>query len=442
MSVTPREAALNAVSLFRKRGVWPETFLDSLVTSEGMAARDAALAVHIAAGVLGNMTLLDFYLSAFLTRRPEKLEPVVLDILRVSAYQLLFLDRIPAHAAVHEGVELAKKRANPRAAALVNAVLRKLAANIDDLPEIPRLDEAEYLSIRYSHPLWLTKRLLSLLGARECERLLAADNETPPTTLQVNTLKGTTEEAIASLRSDGLAPEEHPFLPDALLLPPSGNVAQTEAFRKGLIYVQDAAAKLAVMAAGPKPGDFVLDGCAAPGGKSFSSAVAMRGEGKILACDLHENKLKKIRDGAERLGITILETLVADGRAPWAGLIGKADCVLADVPCSGLGVIRKKPDIRYKKEADIAALPDIQLAILRGLSACVKPGGTLVYSTCTILPEENENVCRAFLEDNEDFYTEDFTLPGPGEVSGGMVTLWPHIHGTDGFFVCRMRRKR
>ncbi|MBR6259620.1 MAG: 16S rRNA (cytosine(967)-C(5))-methyltransferase RsmB [Oscillospiraceae bacterium] len=439
--MTAREAAFRAVSLYRRRGVWPETMLDSLITSEGMDPRDAALACEISGGVMRNMSLLDFYISAFLTSKISKLEPAVTDILRISAYQLIFLDRIPAHAAVSEGVELTKRRANPKAASLVNAVLRKIAANKDSLPEIPSEDPAKYLSVKYSHPAWLVSELLDTLGFDDCEAFLRENNKIPPITAQVNTLKAAAGEAIEVLAEDGVAAEPHPWLNNALIVGQTGALTSLKAFKDGLFYVQDAAARLAVTAADLKPGMSVLDGCSAPGGKSFAAAIDMENRGIITSCDLHEKKLKKIDDGADRLGISIIKTLAADGREPYAGLVAAFDCVFADVPCSGIGVIRKKPDIRYRSEKDVSALPDIQLDILRGLSKCVKPGGELIYSTCTVLSRENRGVVDRFLEENGAFALEGFTLQQPVGSCGGDVALWPQKYGTDGFYICKMRRK-
>jgi len=219
-----------------------------------------------------------------------------------------------------------------------------------------------------------------------------------------------------------------------------GNVEKLDAFKKGYVYVQDPAARLAVKAAGLERGMSVLDACSAPGGKSFAAASEMNGEGHIVACDIHKNKLVRIEKSAERLGVGIIETRTMDAREPDTDLIEAFDAVIADVPCSGLGVIRKKPDIRYKPEEELKGLPVIQSAILRSISKCVKPGGTLLYSTCTVLKLENEDVVRSFLKENPDFALESFELPFIGKTDG-MVTLWPHIHGTDGFFICRMKRR-
>jgi 16S rRNA (cytosine967-C5)-methyltransferase len=211
-------------------------------------------------------------------------------------------------------------------------------------------------------------------------------------------------------------------------------------FQAGKFLVQDGAARLVTAAAAPRPGDRVIDVCAAPGGKSFSAAIAMGDRGSILSCDLHENKLKRIREGAQRLGLTCIETAAADGRAPHGEWTSSAELVLVDAPCSGLGIIRKKPEIRYKSANDIASLPVTQSAILENASTYVKPGGTLIYSTCTILPEENEQVTDAFLAEHPDFSRESFAFPDPVGETDGQVTLWPQRHGVDGFYICRMKR--
>jgi 16S rRNA (cytosine967-C5)-methyltransferase len=213
------------------------------------------------------------------------------------------------------------------------------------------------------------------------------------------------------------------------------------AFRKGWFMVQDAAARLVIYAADPQPGARVIDLCAAPGGKSFGTAFAMGNQGEILACDLHANKLRRIETSAARLGITCIRTSAADGRIVHPDLVKTADLVLVDAPCSGLGIIRKKPDIRYKDPKPLSALPQIQSALLDNAAAYVRPGGILVYSTCTILPNENEQVTDSFLAEHKEFSRETFHLPDPVGETDGQITLWPQKHDTDGFYICRMKRK-
>ncbi len=269
---------------------------------------------------------------------------------------------------------------------------------------------------------------------------LACHNAGADTTVQVNTLRTTQAELCATLRAQGVTAEAHPWLEDCILLQKTGDLERLKPFQQGWFYVQDSAARLAVLASGVGSGDRVLDACAAPGGKSFAAAIQMAGEGQILSRDLHENKLKHIRSGAKRLGLDCIQTAAADARTFQPELTDAFDVVLADVPCSGLGIIRKKPDIRYKSLAETEGLPPVQRDILRNVARYVRPGGVLVYSTCTVLRRENLAVVEAFLQEQAGrFRLEAFTLPSVGTVQG-YVTLWPHLHGTDGFFIAKLRR--
>lgn len=435
MSVTAREAALFALGSYRSRASRPELVLAQLVKKQGMERREAALAYQLTNGVLQNMALCDFYIAQFCTVPLGRLEDQILDILRLSVYQLVFLDRIPVRAAVSEGVALAKKRSS-RASGLVNAVLRRVAEQRESLPE-PVGTPEERLSVRYSHPVWLVRRLTAAYGAETCEKILVADNREAAVTVQVNTLKTTPRALLEAL--GGIA-EPHPADGTALVLQRAGDVTKLEAFQKGWFYVQDESAKMAVSALGLRPGMTVCDVCAAPGGKSFAAAVQMENRGVIRAFDIHENKLSLIESGAQRLGIDIITTSARDARTPAPELLGSADAVIADVPCSGLGVIRKKPEIRYKKEEELAGLPAIQLDILKNAAGLVKPGGTLLYSTCTILREENGDVVRTFLEENRNFAPEAIPLPAPYGSENGAVTVLPTEAHTDGFYICRLKR--
>ena len=438
--MSARETALRVLTSCRAGGAWADAALKAQLGRDGLSGPEAALCSRIVYGVTQNRLLLDFYLAAYCSQKPDHLQPPLPDILRIGAYQVLFLDKVPDSAAVNTSVELAKTAGRGQAAGLVNAVLRKISQNKDSLPPVPERDEAKYLSIRYSHPKWLVKRLLVLLGREEAERFLAACNSQPPTAAQVNPLRGTAEEVRKALESEGIQAEFHPWLPDCLLLSGTGDLERLKVFQDGAFYIQDPAARLAVMAMDVRPGAQVLDVCAAPGGKSFAAAMAMEDRGRILACDLRENKLKRLHDGAARLGLTCIETAAADGRRARPEWAGQFDAVLVDAPCSGLGIIRKKPDIRYKKADDLFSLPVIQHDILDNAAAYVRPGGVLVYSTCTVLPEENGQTVDTFLADHPDFSRETFSLPSLGEVPGE-ITLWPQRHGTDGFYICRIRRQ-
>ena len=436
--MTAREAALRALVACEQQGAWSDGFLKKILRTAGLDSRDAALTTRLCFGVLQNRLLLDHYLGKLSTVKLEKMEPAVRNALRLGAYQVLFLDRVPDHAAVSEAVDLARKGSkNPRSAGLVNGVLRSLVRQKDSLepPEDP--------AVRYSHPRWLADLFTRRLGREEAAALMAADNGEPPTCAQVNTTKATVEAVADSLRAEGVEVAPHPWLPNCLLLSHTGSLEELTAFREGLFYIQDAAAKLAVLAADPREGMDVLDACAAPGGKSFAAAIAMDGRGKVVSCDIHPHKMDLIRAGAKRLGLDCITAQVLDGKECKEEYLDGFDLVLADVPCSGLGIIRKKPDIRYKDPKPLEGLPRVQKAILDNVCRYVKPGGVLLYSTCTLLERENEDVVRAFLDKHKDFTFEHFQVPGDFEgAREGMVTCWPHRHGTDGFFFAKLRRMR
>lgn len=436
MNETARQVALLSLSAFERQGAWSEGFLKRAIHGAGLDGRDAALATRLCFGVLQNRMLLDFYLEQFCSMKLSKLEEKVLQAMRLGAYQLCFLDRVPHSAAVNESVKLAKQYAkNPRAGGLVNGVLRSLERSLSNLPE------PSSLAVKYSHPEWIVKEFSITQGPDALERLLAADNQQPPTTVQVNTTAASVEALIKELQSQNVTVARHPWLEQCLLLSDTGDLEQLSSFRRGAFYVQDAAARMAVMAAGAAPGMHLLDACAAPGGKSFAAAIAMGDCGEIISCDIHPHKERLIRSGAARLGLKSIQTKLQDGRTHCAEWEGAFDLVFADVPCSGLGIIRKKPDIRYKDPKPLAGLPEVQLAILDNVSTYVKPGGVLLYATCTVRQAENESVIEVFLASHPSYKTEAFTLPGPaGEAPGGMLTLWPHIHGTDGFFIAKLRR--
>ena len=436
---TGREAALQALTACRRLDAWSDGSLKAACRE--LDRREAALAARLAYGVLQNRALLDFYLDACCTQRFDQLEPFIRDVLRLGAYQILFMDRVPDSAAVDESVELVKQKKHKRASGMVNAVLRRLSREKNALPEIPSEDRAAYLALRYSHPKWLTERLMELLGGEEAEAYLRLDNEAVPTTIQRNSLKCTAEELCGSLAESGASLAAHPWMPDCWLLSGGGGVEQMSAFQRGFFQIQDAAARAAVLAAGVRPGDQVLDVCAAPGGKSFAAAMAMEDRGEIVSCDIHQHKLALIEKGAQRLGLTCIRPELADGQQTRTEWLKAFDVVLCDVPCSGLGIIRKKPDVRYKDPAQLAGLPRVQSAILENASQYVKPGGVLLYATCTILPEENSGVTEVFLSRHPEFGREPFSLPGREEENDGSLTLWPQRHGTDGFYICKMRSR-
>ncbi len=430
MTMNGREAALQALIACRKDGAWSEGALKELLTS--CSRKDAALASRLCYGVLQNKLLLDFWIDSF---AKGKLQPVVRDILRLGVYQLRFTDKIPPSAAVNEAVEQTKRHANVQAARLVNGVLRAML-------RMERWPEPEELAIKYSHPRPLAELLITQYGREKAQRLMESHNAAPETVLQVNTLKATLQHVADSITAEGGEVKIHPWMQNCLTVSGAGSLEELSAYKAGWIYVQDVAAKMAVEAAGLEPGMRVLDCCAAPGGKSFAAAIAMENQGELISCDIHEHKLRLMEKGAQRLGISIMETRLQDASQRVSLWKESMDAVLADVPCSGIGVIRKKPDIRYKDLSRREALIKLQREILSQQAEYVRPGGVLLYSTCTILREENEEAAERFLKEHPEFSLEEICFPANSAISkAAMTTLLPCDHDTDGFFICKFRRK-
>ncbi len=432
-------AALEMLERCRRDGAWSSAALDGVLKGRALSPRDSALAARLSLGVLQNDAYCDYYIDRYCTRGADRLQPRLRSILRLGVYQLLFLDKIPPRAAVNETVALCGETGLAHTAGLVNAVLRRVAENRDHLPPIPGEGTAKYLALRYSHPLWLAERLMNEQGYAFTEAFFAANNRPQELTIQVNTCRVTQADYERALQRAGIAFETCEGLGGCLKLE-GGAVTALPGYDEGLFYVQDRAARTAVAAAGAQPGMRVWDVCAAPGGKSFSAAMDMGSEGEIFASDIQEKKLGRIDSGAGRLGLRCIQSFPCDGRRPPERFRDFFDLVMTDVPCSGLGVIGKRPEIRRKTETEIAALPEIQAAILRAASGCVKPGGVLLYSTCTVLREENEAVVRDFLKENPGFIPVEFSV-GPIRSENGMYSFWPQIDGTDGFFAAKMIRK-
>ncbi len=435
-----RKTALDALIACRKQGGWSNGVLKEYIARDQLDSRDAALAARLCYGVLQNRYLLDHYLQQLLTGKVKDLHPVVRDILHVGLYQILKMDKIPDSAAVNESVTLTKKycRNQRWAQGLVNAVLRNAVRNRETLQQ-PTTLEAQY-----SHPQVLINLLRESVDEKLLEPMLSANNATPPTVVQVNTLRTTATGLLEKLIKENVQAQLHPWLADCLVLSNTGNIEKLQSFREGLFYVQDAAAKLSVLCAQIPAGERVrvLDCCAAPGGKSFAAAVAMGDTGHIISCDIHAHKTELIQNGARRLGLTNISVRQQNATEFVPQWQNQMDVVIADVPCSGYGIIRKKPDIRYKDPDSMQDLPQLQLQILQNQARYVRPGGTLLYSTCTLLRRENEAVVAQFLGQNPDFHTERLPLPAVFPENGsGMLTLVPGQYDTDGFFICRMRRK-
>ncbi len=434
-----RETALHALMACRKDGAWVNAAVKEYVRRDRLDSRDAALAARLCYGVVQNRLKLDFYLRQLLTGRLSALHPVVRDVLHLGLYQLLEMTKIPESAAVNESVALTKKYCpkQKNAPALVNAVLRAAARSREQLAQPQTLAE------KYSHPENLLALLGSYVGQQRLEPMLMANNAAPDTVVQVNTLKTDAQTLAATLEAQGIGVRPHSWLPECLVLTSTGDLEGLDAFRNGLFYVQDPAARLSVLCAGLAGQDWkILDCCAAPGGKSFAAAMDMGGRGSILACDIHPHRVQLLEKGASRLGMDNITARCQDATQCVEQWVGQLDAVIVDVPCSGYGIIRKKPDIRYKDPDSMRQLPELQLRILQNQARYVRPGGTLVYATCTLVRRENQGVVEKFLKSNPEFTTVGLELPGNfPQNESGMLTLVPGEYDTDGFFICRLERK-
>ncbi len=430
-----RETALNALITCRRQSGWSNAVLKQTIARDKLDSREAALATRLCYGVVQNRGRLNFYLRQLLTGSLKKLHPAVRDILHMGLYQIYDMDKIPDSAAVNESVTLARKYGAPGSDRLVNAVLRNAVRTKGTLQEPTSYED------RYSHPAELVSLLKTALPKGTLEGVLKANNEAPKTVIQVNTLKTNGGALLEQLRREGVEAEPHGWMPECLVLGSTGSLEKLPSFQQGLFYVQDPASRLSVRCAGLQKGFRVLDCCAAPGGKSFAAAMAMEGRGSICSCDIHPHKIQLIENGAARLGLGILQARLQDASEFVPEWEGAMDAVLVDAPCSGLGIIRKKPDIRYRDLKENEALPALQKKILANQARYVKKGGVLLYSTCTLLPRENQDVVEDFLKTHPEFSLEKLELPQIfPENTTGMLTLLPGQWDTDGFFISKMRR--
>lgn len=401
--------------------------------------REKSLASALVYGTLENAELFDRQIRALTGKNVKKLQPEVRVILRMGLAQLVYMDKIPDSAAVNECVNLAKKFA-PRASGLVNGVLRSFirGGKILELPE-RESDPILYLSAKYSVPLWLSRLWADSYGIEKCEEILSTIKGRAPVYLRVNTTKITEEELCRLLAEEGVNAGSAK-LENAVAVEASGAIDKLSSYGQGLFHVQDLASQLCCMLLGAAENSVVYDVCAAPGGKTFTIAQHMKNTGKIISCDLYPQRVSLIAQGAARLGLTNIEAVVRDAMTSEEA---KADFVLCDAPCSGLGVIRRKPDIMLKAKDETESLADIQRDILTASASLVKAGGVLVYSTCTLNPAENEENARWFLNENPDFEPMSFELPQwvSNNYENGMATIFPDREGADGFFIARFRRK-
>jgi len=436
-----RGIAVKVLNRVERTDSYLDKVLESELKSPDLSDPEKGLLNELAHGVLRWQNKLDWVLNGFSHGNFAKSEINVKNALRVALYQILFLDRVPQSAAVNEGVEFVKRLRGEKPAGLVNAVLRNIIRNLGGIryPD-PAEDLTQYLMVFYSHPLWMVKRWLERYGREEAERLMSANNEKPGLSLRVNRLKTSTEVFLGLLEPQQVNAAPSVYLPHFVRVRSLTRIGQMDIFRNGLFTIQDESAALPCLLLDPHRGHRVLDLCAAPGGKTTYIAETMMDEGEVLAFDKYEAKLSLIQKSCERLGLRSVSLHVGDA----ATLdIEPADRVLLDAPCSGLGTLAKKPDIKWKRDiSDIMTLTQVQAAMLDNAARLVKPGGVLVYSTCTIEPEENQDQIRRFLERHPEFALDhgarfvhqDLLTPE------GFVQTYPHRHRMDGSFAARLVR--
>ena len=427
-----RTAAFEILLKLQKDGAYSNLALEGSAALKAMPPRERAFAVSLVYGVTERLLTLDYNLSLYLKKPLRKLQPEALCLLRLGACQILFFDKIPPSAAVNETVQIARRRC-AYASGLVNAVLRKIAAAGLHLP---REDDPAFRSVKYSCPQWLIDRWDAQYGRENTDGILETSLLPAPVTARVNPLKTTPQALRDALENEGVTVSDGPAKALLTLEKLPCAVDALQSFRDGWFHVQDMASFLCAKALSAKPGDTVFDLCAAPGGKTFGIAEEMEDRGTVRAFDLYASRVNLISDGAVRLGLESVTAAVHDATQPLS--FGEADRVLCDVPCSGLGVIRRKPEIKYKSEESLAALPALQLSILKNGAACVKPGGRLVYSTCALSKDENEDVCAAFLSGTDAFVP---VPPLPERGNETMLTLFPQKDGCDGFFIAAFEKR-
>lgn len=436
-----RDAALSILLAVDKNQAYSNLLLNETIKRHKIEAKDRALLTELTYGTLQHKMTLDYYLEPFIR---GSIDHWVRWLLRISLYQMQYLTRIPAHAAVNEAVEIAKRRGHRGIASTVNGILRSVLRQ--GVPAITDIENPiERLAIETSHPIWLVQRFVDNYGLEVATGMLHENNVPPMQTVRVNTTKVTVEQAIAELEAEGLTAKQSDVIPECLHLT-NGQPARTHAFKEGHITIQDESSMIPANVLNPSPGMRVLDMCAAPGGKTTHLAEIMKNEGSILATDLHPHKLDLIDHNTERLGLDIIETAPIDGRkAPEFLQAESYDAVLVDAPCSGLGVMRRKPDIKYtKREEDLENLQTIQLALLDAATKVLKIEGKLVYSTCTVDIQENEGTVKAFLathSEMEAIQLESLPTKLAEKQANGMLQVFPQDFGSDGFFVAAFRKK-
>ncbi|MGF9698945.1 16S rRNA (cytosine(967)-C(5))-methyltransferase RsmB [Paenibacillus sp. MABNR03] len=443
---SPRALAVKVLSAVEQEGAYSNLELNRRLKEAELSPADAGLATELVYGTIARLNTLDYFLERFVAKGIAKLQPWVRSLLRISVYQMMYLDRIPEHAVVSEAVNLAKKLGHQGISGMVNGVLRNMIRSRDELRIPDDLPAAERIALEHSHPQWMVQRWISQYGEETAEAICKANNEPPAVSVRVNTTMTTRDKLMREMESTGAVVEPSQISPDGILVRSGGNMALTSWYRDGLFSVQDESSMLVAEAVAPEEGQTVLDCCAAPGGKTAHMAEKMQDRGQIIANDVHAHKRQLIMDQANRLGLGCIDAVTGDAldldeRYPHASF----DRILLDAPCSGLGVIRRKPDVKWTKSPeDIEDISGLQRQLLDRVAPLLKPGGVLVYSTCTIEPAENELMVADFLKRHPEYQALDSAWAGTEmekwkSVNGGVQILPQYAH-SDGFYIARLTR--
>lgn len=446
VELTAREVALNVLTSVDEKAAYSNLLLNRSLQQAELSPADAGLVTELVYGTIARQATLDYFLNLFIKSEVKRLNPWVRSLARMSLYQIRYLDRIPAHAAVNEAVEIAKKRGHQGIASMINGVLRSVLREGDALVIPDDLPTAERIALQHSHPQWLVERWMTQYGEETAEEVCVANNQPPKVSIRVNTLRANRDELMRGLENEGRTVRASELSPSGIIVESGGNMANDHLYRDGRFSIQDESSMLVAEALAAEPGMNVLDCCAAPGGKTAHIAEKMGNKGRIVANDLHEHKQGLIMEQAERLGLSCIESSVGDAMALKDQFDPASfDRVLLDAPCSGFGVIRRKPDLRWAKTPDdTASIARLQRQMLSAVAGLVKPGGILVYSTCTIEREENQRAVAEFLRDHAEFVAEPFEIPALEslpQAGGAGVQILPNQFGSDGFYIARLRRR-
>jgi len=445
--ISAREIALETIYGVHKGDGYANLLLPNALGKSNLPKRDKAFVTELVYGTLRHEGTLDWIIARYSSRDLGKIPLQALDILRLGCYQI-FYTRVAPHAICNESTELAKKLFHKGIASFTNGLLRNIIRKKDNLPWPDyKEDPVSYISLKYSHPKWLVEMWIEDFGLEETKQLCKANNQRPHVSIRANNLKTSRDNLYKNLSNEGIRVDKSKIVPEGIVIAETGEISALPQFKEGLFFVQDESSMTVSHVLNPREGETILDLCAAPGGKATHIAEMMNNKGKIIAVDVHSNRLNLIKDNADRLGVEILETIQDDGTKLKSKITEPIDRILIDAPCSGLGVLARRPDARWRKSLDqIEELSILQSDLLKTAALLVKAGGVIVYSVCTITHQEGIEVIEGFLQSNPEFVLDDAVKYLSKTMQNGEPYKWaqllPHKHGTDGLFIARMVRNK